>query len=46
VVREVEARPRRVPVIVVSSDQWVLEHAEAQGATVVPSAVLLDVIRR
>jgi predicted RNA-binding protein with PIN domain len=46
VVREVEARPRRVPVVVVSSDQWVHEHAEAQGATVVPSAVLLDVIRR
>lgn len=46
VVREVEARPRRVPVVVVSSDQWVHEHAEAHGATVVPSAVLLDVIRR
>jgi predicted RNA-binding protein with PIN domain len=46
VVREVEARPRRLPVIVVSSDHWVHEHAEAQGATVVPSAVLLDVLRR
>jgi predicted RNA-binding protein with PIN domain len=46
VVREVAARPARVPVIVVSSDGWVRDHAEAEGATVVPSPVLLDVLRR
>ncbi len=46
VVREVESRPKRVPVVVVSSDHWVRDHAEANGALVVPSAVLLDVLRR
>ena len=46
VVREVATRPPRVPVIVASSDGWVREHAEAEGATVVPSPVLLDVLRR
>ncbi|MSO79633.1 MAG: hypothetical protein EXQ79_08495, partial [Acidimicrobiia bacterium] len=46
VVREVESRPKRVPVIVASSDRWVRQNAEAQGAMVVPSAVLLDVLRR
>lgn len=46
VVREVEARPKRVPVIVASSDHWVRDHAEENGALVVPSAVLLDVLRR
>ena len=46
VVREVSARPPRVPAIVVSSDGWVRDHAEAEGATVVPSPVLLDVLRR
>lgn len=46
VVREVAARPKRVPVIVASSDHWVREHAEAEGALVVPAAVLLDVLRR
>jgi len=45
VVREVVARPKRVPVIVASSDSWVREHAEEEGATVVPSRVLLDVLR-
>jgi predicted RNA-binding protein with PIN domain len=45
IVREVSARPKRVPVIVVSSDGWVRDHAEAEGATVVPSPVLLDVLR-
>ncbi|MEX2268159.1 MAG: NYN domain-containing protein [Acidimicrobiia bacterium] len=46
VVREVGARPKRVPVIVASSDGWVRDHAEAEGATVVPAATLLDVLRR
>jgi predicted RNA-binding protein with PIN domain len=45
IVREVSARPKRVPVIVVSSDGWVRDHAEAEGATVVPSPVLLNVLR-
>ena len=46
VVREVAARPKRVPVIVVSSDHWVRDHAEAEGALVVASGTLLDVLRR
>jgi hypothetical protein len=46
IVREVAARPPRVPVIVASSDGWVHDHADAEGATVVPSPVLLDVLRR
>ena len=37
---------RRIPVIVASSDKWVREHAEGEGATTVPKEVLLDVIRR
>ena len=44
VVREVEARPRRIPVVVASSDAWVREHAGEQGAVVVaptPSCELL-----
>ncbi len=46
VVREVSSRPKRVPVIVASSDHWVRENAEAEGAQVIPAAVLLDVLRR
>jgi predicted RNA-binding protein with PIN domain len=46
IVREVAALPRRVPVIVASSDKWVREHAEAEGATAVSKAALLDVLRR
>jgi predicted RNA-binding protein with PIN domain len=46
VVREVAARPKRVPVIVASSDGWVREHAEAEGATVVPNQTLLDLLRQ
>jgi predicted RNA-binding protein with PIN domain len=45
VVREVSARPKRVPVVVASSDRWVREHAEAEGATVVSSAALLELLR-
>jgi len=46
VVREVGSLADSVPAIVASSDQWVQEHAEAEGATVVPSASLLGVLRR
>jgi predicted RNA-binding protein with PIN domain len=46
VVREVERLPATTPAIVASSDKWVREHAEAVGATVVPAAALLDVLRR
>ncbi len=41
VVREVEAQPKRIPVVVASSDAWVREHAEAAGAVVVPADALL-----
>ena len=46
VIREVERLALTTPAIVASSDGWVREHAEAVGATVVPSAALLDVLRR
>lgn len=46
VVREVMEQPLRVPVIVASSDRWVREHVEHEGATVVPAAALLAVLRR
>ena len=46
VVREVEDLPKRIPVVVVSSDAWVREHAEAAGAVVVPADALLTVLRR
>ena len=45
VVREVESRPRRVPVVVASSDGWVRQHASEQGAVVVGSDALLKVLR-
>ena len=31
VIREVENRPRKIPVVVASSDSWVREHAREQG---------------
>jgi predicted RNA-binding protein with PIN domain len=46
VIREVERLPESTPAIVASSDGWVREHAEAAGATVVPAAALLEVLRR
>jgi len=46
VIREVERLALTTPAIVASSDGWVREHADAVGATVVPSAALLDVLRR
>jgi hypothetical protein len=46
VVEEVAARPLDVPVLVVSSDTWVRNRAEALGAQVLPSAVFLALLRR
>ena len=45
VVREVEARPKRIPVVVASSDAWVTEHAREQGAAVVGADALVRAIR-
>jgi predicted RNA-binding protein with PIN domain len=45
VVREVERLPKRVPVVVASSDAWVREHAEQEGAVVVGAGTLLAVAR-
>jgi len=45
VVREVESRPRRIPVVVASSDAWVREHAAGQGAVVVGAEALTKVLR-
>jgi len=45
VVREVESRPRRVPVVVASSDAWVRDHATAQGAVVIASDALVTLLR-
>jgi hypothetical protein len=45
VLREVEARPRRVPVVVASSDAWVRQHAGEQGASVVSADALVRVLR-
>jgi hypothetical protein len=46
VVEEVAARPPEVPVLVVSSDGWVREHAQAEGAQVIPVSSLLALLRR
>jgi predicted RNA-binding protein with PIN domain len=46
VVEEVAARPLDVPVLVISSDSWVRNRAEALGAQVLPSAVFLALLRR
>jgi predicted RNA-binding protein with PIN domain len=45
VIREVESRPRKIPVVVASSDSWVREHAREQGATVVGADALVRLIR-
>jgi predicted RNA-binding protein with PIN domain len=45
VVREVARLPKRVPVVVASSDAWVREHAEKEGAIVIASNTLLAVAR-
>jgi predicted RNA-binding protein with PIN domain len=46
VVSEVVFRLAEVPVIVVSSDREVREAAQAEGATVLPSDALLQLMRR
>jgi predicted RNA-binding protein with PIN domain len=45
VVREVAKQPKRVPVVVASSDAWVREHAEREGAVVIAADTLLAVAR-
>jgi predicted RNA-binding protein with PIN domain len=45
VVREVERLPKRVPVVVASSDAWVREHAEREGAVVIGADTLLAVAK-
>jgi predicted RNA-binding protein with PIN domain len=45
VIREVENRPRRIPVVVASSDSWVREHAREHGAAVVGADALVRLIR-
>lgn len=44
VVREVAGRPVHVPIVVASSDSWVREHSEAEGARVVPARTLIGVL--
>ena len=46
VVREVATLPSSTPAIVVSSDRWVQEHSEAEGAIAVPAEALVDLLRR
>ena len=46
VVGEVADLPLERPAVVVSSDGWVREHAEAEGALVVASDVFLEFLRR
>jgi predicted RNA-binding protein with PIN domain len=46
IVREVAALPKRVPVVVVSSDGWIREHAVAEGAVVVGTQAFLSALRR
>jgi predicted RNA-binding protein with PIN domain len=45
VVAEVAALPKRIPVVVASSDAWVREHAQAEGAVVVSAAALIEALR-
>jgi predicted RNA-binding protein with PIN domain len=45
VVREVEARSKRVPIVVASSDAWVREHAANLGAVVVSAETFVGVIK-
>ena len=46
IIREVHGLPRRVPVLVASSDGWVRDEAVRGGATVIPAHALLAVLRR
>ena len=45
-IEELRSMPTRVPVMVASSDRWVHDEAERNGAAVVSADVLLAVIRR
>ncbi len=45
VVAEVARFPKRVPVVVASSDRWVHEHAEHEGAVVIAAETLLALAR-
>jgi predicted RNA-binding protein with PIN domain len=45
IVREIAGLPKRVPVVVASSDAWVREHAAAEGAVVVSADTMLSVLR-
>ena len=45
VLREIQALPKAVPVVVASSDAWIREHAEQEGAVVVPADALLSFLR-
>ncbi len=45
VIAEVSALPKRVPAVVASSDAWVREHAQAEGAVVVSAAALVEALR-
>jgi predicted RNA-binding protein with PIN domain len=45
VVREVQQLSKRVPVVVASSDAWVREHAEEEGAVVIGAETLLAALR-
>jgi predicted RNA-binding protein with PIN domain len=45
VVRAVRELDPQRPAIVVSSDQWVVEHAQAAGALAVPSPTLVATLR-
>jgi predicted RNA-binding protein with PIN domain len=45
IVREIANVPKRIAVVVASSDAWIKEHAEAEGAVVVPAESLLALLR-
>lgn len=45
-VREVAALAPATPVIVVSSDRWVQEHSEAEGAIAVSAEALVELLKR
>lgn len=45
-VREVAALPPATPAIVVSSDRWVQERSEAEGAIAVPAEALVELLKR
>ena len=45
VLREVQALPKAIPVVVASSDAWVREHTEREGAVVIGADALLAFLR-